>query len=80
MALTALKAFIFQSDMTRWEMAAKRKPRKLRANDTERALVLEYVEALVPAGLATRYPGGMRIRLLTGEVYAFTEEGIVRVD
>jgi hypothetical protein len=80
MTLTALSAFIFQSDMRRWEMVAKWKPSKLRINDKERALVLERVEGLVAAGLAIRYPGDMRIRLLTGELYAFTEEGVVRVD
>jgi hypothetical protein len=61
-------------------MAAKRKPRKSRVSDEARASVLQHMEVLVAAGLAIRFPGDTRICLLTGERYAFREEGVVRID
>jgi hypothetical protein len=60
-------------------MAKKRKTKSVSSKAEERALVLKHIEALVAAGLAIRCPGGRRIGLLTGELYAFTEEGVVRL-
>jgi hypothetical protein len=53
---------------------------RARSLDSARCEVIAQIDALAQAGLAVRYPDGLRLRLLTGEGYVFTEQGIVRID
>jgi hypothetical protein len=61
-------------------MTSKQTPRKRPSKASGCILVLDFVEQLVATGLAFHVADETRISLLTGEVYALTGEGVVRMN